>query len=120
MRISDWSSDVCSSDLDTPLPLALRTRAFTSGAIMAEADSNQQRIIAVELDEGSIVWRNADVEQESRVATFDLIAQNLFAPQRLHTAGYPGPYRLTLPVDEGRRVVDIGRRDGAPRDPSVT
>src|SRR3546814_16593304 len=78
---------------------------------MAEADSNQQRIIAVELDEGSIVWRNADVEQERRVAIFDLIEQNRFAPQRVHTAGYAGPYRLTLRVEEGRLVFDIGRAD---------
>src|SRR3546814_8595646 len=76
---------------------------------MAEADSNQQRIIAVELDEGSIVWRNADVEQERRVAIFDLIEQNRFAPQRVHTDGYAGPYRLTLRVEEGRPVFDIGR-----------
>ncbi|MBB5706003.1 UPF0262 family protein [Sphingopyxis panaciterrulae] len=81
---------------------------------MAEADSNQQRIIAVELDEGSIVWRNADVEQERRVAIFDLIEQNRFAPQRVHTDGYAGPYRLTLRVEEGRLVFDIGRADGAP------
>src|SRR3546814_20536549 len=45
MRISDWSSDVCSSDL---------------------------------------------------------------------TDGYAGPYRLTLRVEEGRLVFDIGRADGAP------
>ena len=81
---------------------------------MADADSNQQRIIAVELDEGSIVWRSADVEQERRVAIFDLIEQNRFAPQRVHADGYAGPYRLTLRVEEGRLVVDIGRADGAP------
>src|SRR3546814_15143479 len=80
---------------------------------MAEADSNQQRIIAVELEEGSIVWRNADVEQERRVAIFDLIEQNRFAPQRVHTDGYAGPYRLTLRVEEGRLGFDIGRADGA-------
>jgi len=81
---------------------------------MADADSNQQRIIAVELDEGSIVWRNADVEQERRVAIFDLIEQNRFAPQRVHADGYAGPYRLTLRVEEGRLVFDIRRADGAP------
>src|SRR3546814_12600018 len=65
-------------------------------------------------DEGSIVWRNADVEQERRVAIFDLIEQNRFAPQREHPDGYAGPYRLLLRVEEGRLVFDIGREDGAP------
>ena len=31
------------------------------------------RIIAIELDEKTIIWRNADVEQERRVAIFDLL-----------------------------------------------
>ncbi|MDZ3831195.1 MAG: UPF0262 family protein [Sphingopyxis sp.] len=81
---------------------------------MAEADRNFQRIIAVDLDEGSIVWRSADVEQERRVAIFDLIEQNHFAPQREHADGYAGPYRLLLRVEEGRLVFDIGREDGTP------
>lgn len=81
---------------------------------MAEADRNLQRIIAVELDEGSIVWRNADVEQERRVAIFDLIEDNHFAPQRQHPDGYAGPYRLLLRVEEGRLIFDIAREDGTP------
>lgn len=81
---------------------------------MAEADRTQQRIIAVELDEGSIMWRNADVEQERRVAIFDLIEDNHFAPQREHGDGYAGPYRLLLRVEEGRLVFDVGREDGSP------
>ena len=35
---------------------------------MTDADPSKQRIISVELDEGSIVWRNPDVEQERREA----------------------------------------------------
>src|SRR3546814_6222557 len=93
MRISDWSSDVCSSDLEAPFffegveeknspstssgrtdlgressPLALRARPSRSTDSMSDADPSTQRIISVELDEGSIVWRNPDVEQERRVA----------------------------------------------------
>ena len=40
------------------------------------------RIIAVELDEKTIIWRNADVEQERRIAIFDLLEGNHFSPQR--------------------------------------
>lgn len=73
-----------------------------------------QRIISVELDESTIMWRNADVEQERRVAIFDLIEANSFAPQREHADGYVGPYRLRLRVEEGRLIFEIAREDGTP------
>ncbi len=81
---------------------------------MADADPSKQRIISVELDEGSIVWRNPDVEQERRVAIFDLIEDNKFVPQRGHADGYDGPYRLLLRVEEGRLIFEISREDGSP------
>ncbi|MBD8548984.1 UPF0262 family protein [Sphingomonas sp. CFBP 8760] len=71
------------------------------------------RIIAVELDEGSIGWRSADVDQERRIAIFDLIEQNHFAPQRVHADGYAGPYRIKLQTEEGRLGIHIHREDGA-------
>jgi uncharacterized protein (UPF0262 family) len=71
------------------------------------------RIIAVELDEGSIGWRSADVDQERRIAIFDLIEQNHFAPQRVHADGYAGPYRLKLETEEGRLGIHIHREDGS-------
>ena len=81
---------------------------------MTDADPAQQRIISIELDEGSIVWRNADVEQERRVAIFDLIEENKFVPQRGHADGYAGPYRLKLRVEEGRLIFEIAREDHSP------
>ena len=81
---------------------------------MSEADPSKQRIISVELDEGTIVWRNPDVEQERRVAIFDLIEENKFVPQRGHPDGYAGPYRLMLRVEEGRLIFEISREDGSP------
>ena len=36
------------------------------------------RIIDIELDERSIIRRNADIEQERRVAIFDLLEDNQF------------------------------------------
>ena len=38
----------------------------------------QGRIIHIELDEATILWRNADIEQERRIAIFDLIEDNTF------------------------------------------
>jgi uncharacterized protein (UPF0262 family) len=72
------------------------------------------RIIKVELDEATILWRNADIEQERRVAIFDLIEDNMFKPLRAVTDGYAGPYALNLSVEEGRLVLDIRREDGTP------
>lgn len=72
------------------------------------------RIIDVTLDEATILWRNADVEQERRIAIFDLIEGNSFAPTRTHDDGYAGPYRLHISVEEGRLVFAIAREDGSP------
>lgn len=70
------------------------------------------RIIAVELDERTIIWRNADVEQERRIAIFDLLEGNYFCPQREYPEGYAGPFRVTLRVEEGRLAIDIASEDG--------
>ncbi|WP_375287352.1 UPF0262 family protein [Sphingomonas sp.] len=72
------------------------------------------RIIHVELDERTILWRSADVEQERRIAIFDLIEDNHFAPQRRHPDGYAGPYRIRLSVEEGRLAIEIRREDDTP------
>ena len=50
------------------------------------------RIIDIKLDERTILWRNADVEQARRIAIFDLLEDNHFAPERVHADGYAGPY----------------------------
>ncbi len=65
------------------------------------------RLSHVELDEETILWRNADIEQERRVAIFDLIDENLFRPVRASEAGHQGPYRLKLAVQDGRLAMDI-------------
>jgi len=69
------------------------------------------RIIDIALDDKTIVWRNADVEQERRIAIYDLIEDNSFAPCRRHADGYEGPYKVFLSVREGRLIVDIRRAD---------
>ena len=72
------------------------------------------RIIDIALDEKTILWRSADVEQERRIAIYDLLEENLFAPVRVHADGYAGPYRVFLRVTDGRLVVDIRREDDSP------
>lgn len=72
------------------------------------------RIIDITLDQESIIWRSADVEQERRIAIFDLLEENHFRPHRKHDDGYEGPYRVRLSTQEGRLVIEISREDGSP------
>jgi uncharacterized protein (UPF0262 family) len=71
------------------------------------------RIIHVSLDERTILWRSADIEQERRIAIFDLIEGNSFAPQHEYPDGYGGPFRIALSVEEGRLAIAINREDGS-------
>lgn len=71
------------------------------------------RISHIALDEATILWRNADIEQERRIAIFDLIEENLFKPIRAFEAGYEGPYRLRLSVEDGRLALHVaGEENG--------
>ncbi len=65
------------------------------------------RISHIELDEATILWRNADIEQERRIAIFDLIEENTFRPLRAWEAGHIGPYRLLLACNDGRLALAI-------------
>lgn len=73
-----------------------------------------QCISSIELDETTILARNPDIEQERRVALFDLIEDNTFTPVRAFAAGHGGPYRLRLSVRDGRLVLDIKSDAGDP------
>ncbi|HPU15362.1 MAG TPA: UPF0262 family protein [Polymorphobacter sp.] len=72
------------------------------------------RIVDVKLDERTIIWRNADVEQERRVAIFDLLEGNSFKPLTEYPGGYAGPYKLVLRVEEGRLAMELATRDDVP------
>ncbi|WP_225207087.1 UPF0262 family protein [Novosphingobium huizhouense] len=69
------------------------------------------RISHIELDEATIIWRNADIEQERRIAIFDLIEENTFKPLRPFEAGHTGPYRLRLSVEDGRLALAVSDED---------
>lgn len=71
------------------------------------------RISHIELDDATILWRNADIEQERRIAIFDLIEDNVFKPLRSTEAGHEGPYRVRLSVQDGRLSLEITAEDGA-------
>ena len=80
----------------------------TSGA---KAD----RLIHVTLDDRGLPPPTPEVEQERRVALFDLLEENLFRlPPRGEAPPPPGPYRLALSVRDGRLAFEIADEAGAP------
>ena len=70
----------------------------------------KQRLVSVTLDEDSIGRSNPDVEHERKVAIYDLLEMNSFAP-----VGHGGgPYALHLSINGNRLVFDIRLEDGTP------
>jgi uncharacterized protein (UPF0262 family) len=73
------------------------------------------RLIAVTLDETGFAPPTPEIEQERRVAIFDLLEANRFGlPAREDGPVAPGPYRLTLAIRERRLVFDLATEAGAP------
>ena len=74
------------------------------------APKDENRLVTVTLDEGSIGRSNSDVEHERATAIYDLIEENSFAP-----VGHGGgPYALNISLQDNRLVLDIRHEDGKP------
>jgi uncharacterized protein (UPF0262 family) len=71
------------------------------------SDSRSHRIAKIDLDERTVVRRNADIEHERAVAIFDLLDENHFEP----IGRGKGPYHVLLGVEENRLVLDIREAD---------
>lgn len=63
---------------------------------MTTNKENVQKIVHLSLEDESLIAHNPDVEHERRVAIFDLLEENSFAPKNCPH----GPYRVTLSVTE--------------------
>jgi uncharacterized protein (UPF0262 family) len=73
-------------------------------------DDPNNRIVAVTLDEESIGRSGPDIEHERAIAIYDLIEQNLFAPE----GAVEGPYTLRLAITGNRLAFDIRHENGNP------
>ena len=72
------------------------------------------RICHIEIDEKGLARATPEIEQERRVAIFDLLEENSFGlPQREGREVPPGPYRLGLAIREGRLVFSLAREDAS-------
>jgi uncharacterized protein (UPF0262 family) len=61
------------------------------------------RLVNIVLDEKSLARAAPDIEHERKVAIFDLLEDNLFAP----IGNNQGPYTLILAIMESRLVFDV-------------
>ena len=69
-----------------------------------------QHIAKITLDEHTVIRRSADIEHERRVAIFDLLEENSFAP----SGDFDEPYHLHMGMEENRLVMDVRDTDDEP------
>ena len=73
------------------------------------------RIAHIELDDANLPPPTPEIEQERRVALFDLMEANSFAlPIRDDRDVPQGPYNLGLSIRDKRLVFDVSSSGGAP------
>jgi len=73
-------------------------------------NAGNQRIVAITLDEKTVVRRAPEIEHERAIAIFALIEGNSFAP----VCAYPGPYALHLSVSDNRLMMEVAAEGGSP------
>lgn len=77
----------------------------------ADSDSTTElKIVKIDLDEKSLARATADIEHERKVAIYDLLEENRFAP----AGAGSGPFELRLSIVEQRLVFDVRRAGGTP------
>lgn len=73
------------------------------------------RIIHIALDDSGLPTPTPEIEQERKVAMFDLMEDNSFAMPARDDRDVPaGPYRLALAIRERRLVFDVQTEDENP------
>lgn len=72
-------------------------------------DDGAHRIIAISLDNESLVRWSAEVEHERKVAVFDLLEANHFQLKE----GPLGPYSLRLSLRQSTLIIDVSDQEDA-------
>lgn len=76
-------------------------------------DNTMQKIVRIELDDAELPPPTPEIEQERRVALFDLLEDNSFAiPSRDGRVAPEGPFHLVLKVVQTQVVFDVSSPDG--------
>ena len=72
------------------------------------------RLCRIDIDDTGLLAPTPEIEQERKVAVFDLLEDNSFAIPARNDADAPeGPYCLALGVRDGRLVFDATTENGA-------
>ncbi len=75
--------------------------------------ADTERIVNITLDDTGLPAPTPEIEQERRVAIFDLLEENLFGlPGREGQPAPEGPYTLDLSIRERRLVFDLHTESG--------
>ncbi len=72
-----------------------------------DATANQ-RLVAVTLDKASIGAASPEVEHERRVAIYDLVEDNMFAPE----GASDGPFKLHISLVDQKLALKVSRESG--------
>ena len=76
--------------------------------MLTESELDMSRIANIELDDRNLPPPTPEIEQERRVAIFDLLEDNTFElPKRDERAVPAGPYKVDLSSRDKRLVFDI-------------
>ncbi len=68
---------------------------------------SNNRLIDITLDETGLPAPTPEIEQERRVAVYDLLEENSFTPVAREGAAPQGPFKLNLSIIERRLVFEI-------------
>lgn len=81
----------------------------------AQDEKPAARLFAVTLDESGLAPPTLEIEQERRVAIYDLLEENSFGLMPREGRPAPeGPYKLLLAIRDRRLVFDLTTEDGTP------
>jgi len=73
--------------------------------------TDMNHLIEINLDDAGLAAPTPEVDQERKVAIFDLLEDNAFA---LEKSQAPGPYKLDLAVRDRRLVFDVKTKSDDP------
>ncbi|MEW9921625.1 UPF0262 family protein [Marimonas sp. MJW-29] len=85
-----------------------RGLAYPCAVAQDQKDAPMSRITQINLDDANLPPPTPEIEQERKVAMFDLLEDNTFViPQRDDRPVPPGPYHLGLSIRDKRLVFDV-------------
>lgn len=80
---------------------------------MSEQQKSPNRLIRINIDDRALPPASPEMEQERRVAIFDLLEDNSFTlPERENHDIPAGPYGVMLAIQDGRLVFAIDNEQG--------